>query len=231
MTEAIRIPASIFNLTVEDVFRAQGADPAVLRSRRPALVETTQAAIELGLKIVRPVGWIKELEVLSTQHNRMILADDTILTGELVLNQLAGSRIIAYVIASLGPEMDEQISDSMKVDTGFGYALDTIGSILAESAGGYFESQIREKAARNKQSISLTLSPGLIGWPVDEGQIQIFKVLQPDQTLIQLNASSQMIPRKSVSYVMGIGCTESDGTTCDFCDQRDRCPNSKARKE
>jgi hypothetical protein len=227
MTAAIDIPVSIFNLTVEDVFRAQGANPAAICARRPALAEMTQEAIALGLQKAQPVGWVKELAVLSTQHNRMTLQDDHTLTGELILSQLAGSRSVAFVIASLGTEIDRQINESMQADTALGFALDTVGSILAEILAGHFESQIRADAAGSNQTASLPLSPGLIGWPVDEGQPQIFKVLQPDRNLIQLTASAQMIPRKSISFVMGIGCPESGGTTCDFCDLKERCPNRK----
>jgi hypothetical protein len=221
------ISASIFNLAVADVFRAQGANPDLICARRPALAGMTQEAISLGLQKIQPVGWVKQLAVLSVQHNRMILEGNHSLTGDLILDHLAGSKSVAFVIASLGQEIDRQISESMRADAALGFALDTVGSLLAETLADYFESKIRAEAADHNQSVSLQLSPGLVGWPVNEGQPQIFNVLQPDRNLIQLTTSAQMIPRKSISFVMGIGCPESNGTICDFCDLKERCPNRR----
>ena len=219
---------SAFDITVDDVLCAQGADPEKIRARRPAIVETTQNAITLGLQIVQPMGWLKNLVVQSSRHNQILLEGGHKLTGELILSQLAGATAVTFAIGTLGMALERQIAVSMQEDPAFGFTLDTVGSVLAEALADQLETQIRTQAADHNQTTSLALSPGLIGWPVDEGQPQIFKVLEPDPGQITLSASSQMIPRKSISFVVGIGCPEGSGTPCDFCDLRLRCPNRKS---
>jgi cobalamin-dependent methionine synthase I len=52
---------------------------------------------------------------------------------------------------------------------------------------------------------SIPLIPGMNGWPVDVGQPQIFTALDAAIIGVSLNENAQMIPRKSISMVVGIG--------------------------
>jgi hypothetical protein len=62
------------------------------------------------------------------------------------------------------------------------------------------------------------------GWPVEVGQRQIFEILNPSQIDIQLTASYLMIPRKSLSMVIGLGSNILEkGTTCDYCSMKETC--------
>jgi hypothetical protein len=227
MPQEIKFPASAFQVSVEDILRAQGANPEMIRVRRPAILEMTEKAIQLGLLKAAPRGWLKVVDVSGTHHDRFILANGLVIKGDLVMKQLGGATRIVFALATLGIALDEQISVSMQEDASFGFTLDTVGSFLAEALGQRLEEQIRSETAFQGQPVSLALSPGLVGWPVDEGQPQIFKVIQPDPELIRLSASAQMTPRKSISFIMGIGCPAGSGTPCDFCDLRERCPNRK----
>ena len=51
---------------------------------------------------------------------------------------------------------------------------------------------------------SIPLIPGMNDWPVDVGQPQIFSVLDAARIGVSLNESAQMIPRKSISMLVGI---------------------------
>ena len=70
MTEKIEILPSELVISVDDVFRAQGAKPEVIHARRPAIVESTQQAIEMGLQKVHLIGWLLELPVLAVTHGQ-----------------------------------------------------------------------------------------------------------------------------------------------------------------
>ena len=227
MLPDIHIPTSTFEITVDDVLRAQGADPEIIRARRPAILAATQQAITLGLQIAQPMGWTKKLVVLSARHNRFNLDDGQGLTGELVMDQLAGSTAVVFAIGTLGMALEHQITASIQEDTVFGFTLDTVGSVLAEILAHKLEDQIRAQVMVNHQTASLAISPGLVGWPIDEGQPQIFKDLQPDPDLVHLSPSAQMIPRKSISFVIGIGCPEGSGSPCDYCNMSQTCRSRK----
>ena len=71
---------------------------------------------------------------------------------------------------------------------------------------------------------TIPLSPGMIGWPVEIDQRQIFNVLDGNQVGVRLTADNLMLPRKSLTMVIGIGSdVNGDGNTCDYCSMGQTC--------
>jgi len=71
---------------------------------------------------------------------------------------------------------------------------------------------------------TIPLSPGMIGWPVEESQHQIFALLDASRVGVVLTESSVMIPVKSISMVLGLGHdVSSDSRICDYCTMRETC--------
>jgi hypothetical protein len=64
----------------------------------------------------------------------------------------------------------------------------------------------------------------MVDWSVAEGQPQIFNLLGEDGSIVSLTPSFIMIPRKSLTMVMGLGVNlDSSGRTCDFCTMQATC--------
>ena len=64
----------------------------------------------------------------------------------------------------------------------------------------------------------------MVGWSVEEGQPQIFSLLDSSQVEVRLTDSAIMLPLKSLSLVLGMGPgLNRQGTTCDFCAMREVC--------
>jgi hypothetical protein len=71
---------------------------------------------------------------------------------------------------------------------------------------------------------SLPISPGSDDWLLEIGQPAIFNAIKPDPGIIKLNESFLMIPKKSASFMVGIGGKMAEkGRTCDFCNARETC--------
>ena len=105
-----------------------------------------------------------------------------------------------------------------------GLALEGVGSAaveaLANAACNYFE----EKAHEENLGSTIPLSPGMIRWSVEEGQPQIFKLLDTDEIGVSLTTSYLMLPRKTLSMVIGIGADiKAGGKTCDYCQMNETC--------
>jgi len=61
-------------------------------------------------------------------------------------------------------------------------------------------------------------------WAVEVGQKQIFTLLDTEKIGLKLTSSSLMIPRKSVSMVVGLGPEVMKGAgTCAYCGLRETC--------
>jgi hypothetical protein len=91
---------------------------------------------------------------------------------------------------------------------------------LANAACKHFEVQANALGLKS----SIPISPGMVGWPVDEGQPEIFAILEPAQVNVSLSEHGLMTPRKSLTMVMGFGTEmQTSGKTCDYCAMRETC--------
>jgi hypothetical protein len=212
------------HLDADMVLRGQGADPAVIRQRRPRLVEIAERAVAAGSALIDPIAIYRTLLVTSVKHQQLILAGGAQLTGSLLVDQLAPAQSLALIVCTIGSRLDERISALMASDPALALALDGYGSVATEALGAAVCHRLEEAAAQRQHCASVPLNPGMIGWPVDVGQPQIFSLLDTDAIGVTLNDSAQMIPRKSASMVLGFAPTPfMAGQVCDFCALRNTC--------
>jgi hypothetical protein len=96
----------------------------------------------------------------------------------------------------------------------------TAVEMLAIQACNYFE----DKAKIDGLFPSMPLNPGMVGWPVDLGQPQIFSLLDSEEIQVSLTESWMMVPNKSLSQVIGVGTHVSNhGSSCEFCSLKGVC--------
>jgi len=209
---------------VDAVLRGQGADAAVLRARRPGLVKVAEKAMEESLSLLVPKVVYKEYEVEGVLHERMLLQGGRKIDSKLLAQHLGGASRLIVILATIGEKLEEQVSKIWEADMVYALALDGAGSAsveaLANAACLYFEKQ----AGEEKLETSIPFSPGMVDWTVGEGQPQIFSLLGEEGSIVNLTPNSIMIPRKSLTMVMGIGANmKSIGRACDFCNMRETC--------
>jgi len=212
------------NIDADMVLRGQGADPAVIRLRKPRLVEIAERAVIEGATLIDPVAVYRTLPVADVSHRRLTLAGGAQLTGSLLIDQLASAQSIALIVCTIGQRLDERIATLMANDPALALALDGFGSVATEALGAAVCHRLEEAAFQQQQCASVPFNPGMIGWPVEVGQPQIFSLLDTDAIGVTLNDSAQMIPRKSTSMVLGFAPTPfAPGRACDFCALRNTC--------
>jgi len=209
---------------VDAVLRGQGADPGVIRKRRPILVEIAERALEEGRHLLQPQVLFRELEVEGLRHERLVLEDGVTLSGELVSEHLGPAKRVVLVLCTVGSALDAHAAEVSKDDMVYGLALDGVGSAgveaLTTAACRYFEDQADQLGMQS----SIPISPGMVGWTVEVGQPEIFAVLDSSQINVSLSDFGMMRPRKSLTTVLGFGLTmKSEGRTCDYCVMNDTC--------
>ena len=218
------------SIGVDQVLRAIGADPQVLRSRRPALVKTAEWSLREGLPLLEPKVLYLQAAVKGFRHERLELDNpkgagrNLFLKGPLIGQHLGPAEQVIVIVCTIGVSLENIASELMRTDPLWGWMMDGLGSAAVETlaleACNYFEDQ----AARNGMHTSLPLSPGMIGWPVEQGQPQIFSLVDGQDVGITLTSSDQMIPRKTLSMVLGVGANIGrGGRTCDYCSLSETC--------
>ena len=208
---------------VDQVLRGQGADPAIVRARRPALVAMAERALEIGMPLLQPQVAYERLEARGLRHERLIL-DGGVLHGALIAEHLGRAEQVVLMLCTIGDALEAGVAREMDADPVFGLALDGLGSAAVESLAGLACTAIEAETAARGWHASLPLSPGMIGWPVDEGQAQIFSLLDPGLAGVRLTESGMMIPRKSLSIVLGLGAEVASGASaCSACSLSATC--------
>lgn len=212
------------DIDVDMVLRGQGADPVVLRQRKPRLVAIAERAVAEGRALIEPAVVYRTVRVESLTHERLMLSGGAHLSGVLLAQHLAPAQFVTLIVCTLGPALEQRVSALLRDDASFGLALDGFGSVAAEALGVAICSRLEAQAKQAGQYTSIPLSPGMIGWPVDVGQRQLFSQLDTAPIGVTLNDSAQMTPHKSTSMVLGVGSSPfSEGRACDFCALRGTC--------
>jgi hypothetical protein len=210
-------------LSTEDVLRGQGADPESVRTGKPLLIKTAERARSEGLSLLQPVALTREITVQAHRHDRILLKGGAILTGPLVTRLLAGGQHVVATICTIGSELEETVSYMFGKDPLFALALDGLGNAAVENLGQQVCARIGEKFQAEGLQVSTPLSPGSPEWPVEIGQPQIFSLLDPSQAGITLTPGGMMLPKKSISFIVGLGLEMSQSNLCEVCSLNKTC--------
>ena len=213
----------VLELEVDQILRGQGADPAVLRARRPALVGLAERAQQAGVPLLEPKVAYARLTARGLRHEHLML-DGGELQGALIAQHLGAAEQVVVMVCTIGGSLEAEVARQMDDDPVYALALDGLGSAAAEALAGMACHSFEHEAEARGWHASLPLSPGMIGWPVPEGQAQIFALLDPGDAGVRLTESGMMIPRKSLSLVLGLGQAMTTGeSACSFCSLNATC--------
>lgn len=151
------------------------------------------------------------------------------LTGTAIKKHLAGCREMAIMGVTLGTAVDNLIRASQIRDMAAAVILDCGASVLIEEICDGFEARIK---AESGGFLTGRYSPGYGDLPI-ETQGQLIKLLDgPRKIGLTVNQNYIMIPRKSVTAILGIADHPVSGylATCAECKLRDTCDLRKEGK-
>jgi hypothetical protein len=219
------IPWNDFDLSfnVDDILLGQGADPEIIRARKPALVDTAARALAEGLQLIQPFALVRQVLVKEHRHKHILFNDSNRLTGPLVTRHLAGAQRVAAVLCTIGLELEAMSNQLFATDPLMALALDGLGNTAVEHLGQQVCQRIGELAQVDGLTASTPLSPGEPDWPVEVGQQQIFALVEAARIGVQITSGGMMIPKKTISFVIGIGLEMSRVEPCEVCNLKESC--------
>jgi hypothetical protein len=211
-------------IDVDAVLRGQGAEPSAIRTRSPKLVELAEAALAEGLPMIHPRVHMRRFEIDQLRHEKLLLKNGGTLRGALIGQHLGPAEEVAAILCTIGGELEAHASDLSGSDMLRALALDGVGSAATEALANAACAEIERGARQAGRETTIPLSPGMEGWSVEQGQPQIFSLFATEEISIELRPTGLMLPRKSLSMVLGIGeRIAQSGTTCDYCRMRETC--------
>ena len=208
-------------LDADDVLEGQGIDP---RRARSGLVDSAEEILEELPDLLAPAAIYDLFPVKSFHHQTIELDGGGTFEGALAARALAGAEKVAMAVCTVGPALEEHINQLFADDPVRAMALDGAGVAALRDVSRVVIDKVQEIAADHGWGSGMRAQPGQEGWSIWQQRV-IFGHLPADQIGVRLNDSCLMIPRKSVSFVVGIGPDmRPDAVACDFCSKRERCP-------
>jgi hypothetical protein len=215
-------------VTVDMVLRGAGADPKAIRERQPGMVALANRAIVEGTAWIHPLAALRSMPVHDVHGARVLLENGAELRGAGVASQLAGAKSIVAVVATIGKKLEHEIERLRERDVLYQLVLDGFGTAAIGEFVHLIARDIEAKARATRQKATNPLYPGSNRWELSDGQRQIFSLVDSRMVGVSLNASFMMTPRKSASFLIGLGPKVRVGNDlCEECDASNFCRHKR----
>jgi len=166
----------------------------------PSIDALIEGEIKKAKELIKGKGTYVILPVESKSKIKITLKNIS-LKGKAIAKAMAKAKEIALFVDTISPALETEVNRLYQRDE---YTkatiLDTIGSVAAEEGAEYLNSIIVEKT---KKESTPRFSPGYGDWDLSI-QKRLLEVAQASKIGVTCNEAFFMIPRKSVSAVIGL---------------------------
>ncbi len=209
------------SLEVAHILEGQGVPPA---KASPAVVAVAQEVLAEAQSLIAPAALYTLLPVRAVEHEQILLDGGAVFEGPLAARVLAGADEAVVAVCTIGRALEERSAALFAAGSPLrGLAMDGAGTAAIRLVAGAVGSRICDEAAARGLSAGMSADPGQEGWPITQQRV-LFDVLPAEKIGVRLTDSCLMLPRKSVSFVVGLGPDmRADAVPCDFCSKRERC--------
>ena len=214
-------------LKIGEVLRRQGfRGHSKIRPEIKSIILELLATVD-SARLLEPAAVYEYYKVNGMSPSQISLEGNKVLQGSLMHTIFPEAKELAIVVCTIGPKLEKQVTDYSKSgETLRGMILDGIGSAAVDMLAPEVCRIIASEASSHGHHTSSPVSPGWPGLPLTE-QWNLFELVNTREIGVSLTASGIMIPRKSVSMVIGIGprmATWTRADVCARCSLRKTCP-------
>jgi hypothetical protein len=204
------------NLKSENVFRREGlSQPGSSKVKIISLIEELLLLIKDDHLLETAIVYETQ-PIIGINRHRLVLKNVT-LNSPLFARMIPDAKELAVVCCTIGPKLENVVTEYLgKNEALRGMLLDGIGNAAIDT--------LAQEACRNIAEVALTygfqtsspLSPGTSYFPITE-QKKIFHLISSEQIGLKLSPAGMMVPRKSISMIIGIGPMMKVWTQAEVC--------------
>jgi len=191
----------------EEVLRYQGYHRNKAGKTGEIILEITRKEIEQGYCLFEPKGIYSKVMIRNiSSEGRINLENGLHLEiNNSMLNLLRGTSYLAFGLSTIGNHLEEKVAELFaKNEYPKAIALDTVGTVASKFLSNYIQSLICQEAKEQNFQTTKYFSPGSGDWNISQ-QKNIFQIIPADKIGVKLTKSYMMVPKKSLSWVIGIG--------------------------
>lgn len=218
------------NLDMQEVLRRQGV--AGRNSIPPKIQDVTgeMLAVLERRRLLEAAFVCEILPIAGIEENRIVLEGGRGLNGPALPAFFPEAGELAAVVCTIGPGLEKQVGDfSKRGEPLRGLLLDGIGTAAVDGVVHEALKFVAATAVARGLKTSSPVNPGMPGFPLT-AQPDVLELARADEIGVSLSPSGMLLPRKSVTMVMGIGLKMPELTqaeVCARCGMRETCSYRK----
>ncbi|MBE0414996.1 MAG: hypothetical protein IBX36_00440 [Dehalococcoidia bacterium] len=186
----------------------------------PAVEELLCTEIEDGYSLSEPKALYTQVRVKEVVGRSIILDNGLMLGAGHALKDWRGSEYLGVAICTIGSPLEDRVAELfVQGEYPAALMLDSVGSAAADSVADYVNHFICQRAKGLSLGVGARLSPGYGKWDLRDQKV-LFALLPGEKVGVRLNENCMMIPRKSVSFCVGLGAaldSEQKINPCRHC--------------
>jgi len=214
------------SLKTREVLRRQGlGGGAKVRPEIKILIQEILASVKNN-RLLEPAVTYEYYTINSMNGSQISLDSGEAINGPLIPAIFPEAKELAVILCTIGPKLEKQVTDYSKSKEAMrGMILDGIGSTAVDMMTLEVLMRLTGEVSSRGYEISSPVNPGMPGFPLTE-QWNLLGLVNADEISVSLTASGVLVPRKSVSMVIGIGPRMTRWTpaqVCARCSLRETC--------
>lgn len=186
--------------------------------------ELVDECIDEVLKTITPrMIYTKKLNIVRNEDSLNV--EKMQLIGSDIKEHLAHCDKTILMAVTLGNQMDDLIRKTEIIDMTKAVIFDAVSNVAIEEVANICEDNIRYNIEKDDEYLTGRYSPGYGDMPLDS-QRDLLEIVDAARKIgITLTANNIMIPRKSITAVLGVAPLPVVGKKagCNHCVMKDKC--------
>lgn len=205
------------SLKTREVLRRQGlGGGAKVRPEIKTLIRELLASVKKA-HLMEPAVAYEYYTISSMNGSQISLEGDKAIQSPLLPAIFPEAKELAVILCTIGPRLEKQVTDYSKSGEAMrGMILDGIGSTAVDMIALEVLRRLASEVSSRGHEISSPVNPGMPGFPLTE-QWNLVGLVKAAEIGVSLTASGVLVPRKSVSMVIGIGPKMTRWTEAEVC--------------
>ncbi len=169
----------------------------------PKTEEIIEKMVKLGKDVAIPMGSYAIMKIVDKKEN-LVKLENFNLPGRRIAEVLKNSIYVVLLATTIGLELEKKVEElENKGLYTQALVLDAVGSTISDQAMDFIHSHIRGEFQRKGFSLTMRFSPGYGDLPLAI-QKDLVYFSGGEELGIKVTSSYMMIPRKSVSAIIGL---------------------------
>jgi len=192
----------------DEVLRYQGYSKNKVKKPSGVILQITREEITRGHNLFEPQGIYSSTKIkqISFSGGRVDLKNGFSLNfSNSIINLLKGTSYLVLGVVTIGSSLENKVSEFFtQGEYPRAIALDAVGTVAVESLSRYIRNLVCQEAKEQYFKTTRYFSPGYGDWDISQ-QKDIFKIIPTNKIGVSLTESCMILPRKSLSWIIGIG--------------------------